>query len=278
MNLNLSSELFEKYKKFTKDICGIVLTDNLKFQFESRLVHMLTTYRIFSFEEFYEFVIQTKDEDIINNYIDSICINETMWFRDKCFNEYTDAFMPELLDKVRKGEKARIWSAACSTGQEPYSIAMGIEEYLEANRINDVKLTDFEIIASDISNQVLRIAKKGIYDKININRGLPEELKTKYFSSDGRSFTLNDEIRSIVQFNKFNLTNLFESCGKFDIIFLRYVLIYFDKNLKYDIIKKSNSILNENGKLVIGAGEILRDYEEYYSQAKTENGTYFTKK
>jgi chemotaxis protein methyltransferase CheR len=174
-----------------------------------------------------------------------------------------------------KRDKVRIWSAACSYGQEPYSIAMCIDHYLQCHDIHDLSLSHFEIFATDISRTVLQTAQIGRYDNISIQRGLDDTYRLKYFKNEGRIWSLNDEIRNGVRFQQFNLINEFFPCCKFDIIFFRNVLIYFSDKLKKEMMSKIKASLSPGGILFIGSSELFMDHDLNFSMAQHKNGIYF---
>jgi chemotaxis protein methyltransferase CheR len=267
-----------KIQKFIEELCGISLNEEKQYLIESRLARLLVEYDCDDFEQFYKKINMSKDEKLKEKIIDAITTNETQWFRDiKPWIFLEKNILPEAIESVRdqKIKKFRIWSAASSTGQEAYSTSICINEYLIKNNIKDVTLENFEIIGTDISKEVLNIAKEGRYNAISVMRGLDKKYLEKYFEKEGRVFKLNDEIKNIVKFTHFNLLNDFSSLGKFDLIFCRYVLIYFSKELKKNILEKISNSLDKNGFLVVGASEILPDYSNYFKQIEFEKGVYY---
>lgn len=188
--------------------------------------------------------------------------------------------LPEMIDQLKKGSKRkiRIWSAGCSTGQEPYSTAMFIDQYLAKNGITGITAEDFEIIATDISGRVLQTAKSGIYDDIAVSRGLSEDMRSRYFVYKGREWHLNDTIKSRVKFRAFNLQNSFNVLGRFDFIFCRYVTIYFSKEFKKDVLKRYAEILNPKGVLFLGSSEVFSDFQENFDMRNSANGVFYVVK
>lgn len=279
-NLVTSMEFLE-IQKFIEEKCGIALGDQKTYLLESKLIKLMEESTYSGIKELYLKICIAKDPVIIRNVIDSITTNETFWFRDKSpwymmENIFLPVYIEELRNKAR--HKVRIWSAACSYGQEPYSIAMSIDNYLKRNGIQDVKSSDFEIIATDISYSALSIAESGKYDNISISRGLDEHYKFTYFEKDGRGWKLNDEIKRMIRFQQFNLIKDPYSFGQFDIIFCRNVLIYFSETYKKEVFKKISRSLKNNGILFVGSSELLDDYNKDFSREQYENGIYFKKR
>lgn len=275
----LTSKEFLAMQQFIEDKCGIRIDKEKSYLIESKLSFLLAETGLSSFEELYLKISNEQDEDIIESIIDAITINETFWFRDKTpWYVLETILMPDYINELRSGKrnKVRIWSAACSYGQEPYSICMCIDNYLSRNRITDIDLSSFEIIATDISNMVLQMATAARYDNISMSRGMDEENKEKYFRNEGRVWTLCDRIKSAVSFRYFNLKkNDYSSLGRFDIIFLRNVLIYFGDELKEQIVEKMATMLHPNGLLFIGSAEILCDKNNRFRTENCENGVYY---
>lgn len=278
MIVNLSSKEFSLMKRYIEDKCGILISEDKAYLIESRLSKLLIDFKCNTFEEFYKLIYQNKDESITERIIDAITTNETLWFRDrKPWDILENVLMPEYVDQLRKNkkDKVRIWSAGCSTGQEPYTIAMIIENYLSENNILDVSISQFEIVATDISGSIIELAKAARYDAISIMRGLPEFYKNKYFEKQGRIYILKDSIKKMVKFYKFNLQKSFIFLGNFDLIYCRYVTIYFSDILKEDILKRIGLALQDKGKLFLGSSEIYFNFNVYYDKKEYMGSVYY---
>ncbi len=257
MDIGLSQLEFQLFQKYINEKCGIEIPPEKAYLIESRLTKILVDLKLTSFGDLYNTIRNTSDDALISRIIDAITTNETQWFRDKTpWLILEDVFMPEFVRRIRGGERIRIWSAATSTGQEAYSTAICIDNYIKRKGLTDISLRDFDIIGTDISKHVLEIAKRGRYDSISIMRGLPKEYKESYFASENNAWQLDENITSAVTFRHFNLQNSFISLGKFDLIFLRYVLIYFASSLKADIVTRLGDCLKDSGALFMGAYEI----------------------
>lgn len=278
MNGNLSSDYFRLFQKYIEEQCGISIRDDKAYLIESRLSKFLVKFNLENFEALYQLLSQQKNKELAEEVIDALTTNETLWFREKTPWEFmTDTLLENYIQEIRQGRrsKIRIWSAACSTGQEPYSIAMCIDHYLQLHGIQDVTLKNFEILATDISNTVLQMAKRGRYDSISMARGLDISYRERYFKQEGRVWILDEKIKNAVQFLQFNLQKSFSNFGKFDLVFCRYVAIYFSENFKKEIFKKIASSLVPEGILLLGNSEVFFDYKEDYEAHQYRNTVFY---
>ena len=278
---HISSSEFSLFRDYICDICGIAVSQEKDYLIETRLTKLMADAGAETFGEFYDFVVSGKDRSIRQKIIDAITTNETMWFRDGTpWKVLEEICLPGLAASLGSGGKsrARIWCAAVSTGQEVYSTVMCVDEYLRKNRINGVGLSDFEFLATDISSRVVNIAKKGVYDKISMARGLSEFYKNKYFEEKGSAWHIDPKIRDAARFLPFNLQDDYSSFGHFDIIFCRYTLIYFANELKKDIIDRMRNALTDGGVLFTGNYVLYDLLSEGFDFNHFENLTYFTKK
>ena len=281
MHESINENEFKLISDYVAGISGVVIPPEKIYLIETRLFKLVLDYGAESFSDFYYDVISRNDPEITQHIINSITVNETFWFRDvllwKCFEQEV---LPRYVNALLTGEKAkiRIWSAATSTGQEAYSIAMCIDNYLKRNNITNVSLSDFDILATDISSRVLDIARTGRYDKISITRGLSEHYKAHYFRSDGAAWDLDRSITDAVRFRKFNLMDSYKIFGTFDAIFCRYVLIYFSNALKREVaLNMSNSLVG--GGMFFTGNYVLYDMlKEIFDVNTYGNLTYYSKK
>ncbi|MBF0446269.1 MAG: protein-glutamate O-methyltransferase CheR, partial [Magnetococcales bacterium] len=194
--------------------------------------------------------------------------NETLWFRDNSFfNGLTDVIIPQLIELSKKQSKVRIWSAASSTGQEPYSVAMLIDHVGRKKNIN-FDINKFSILGTDISPTALQNAKMARYSQMTISRGMRKDFLAKYFVKQGAVYEVAPNIRSIVTFKPFNLKDSFRTLGKFDLILCRNVLIYFSDDFKSQIFTKMRSTLSQTGYLAIGASESPRGLTTDFKQVR----------
>jgi chemotaxis protein methyltransferase CheR len=204
--------------------------------------------------------------------------NETLWFRDASpFVALREHIFPKFTEQLRKGEKneIRVWSAACSTGQEPYSIGISAHEFAKQGGGADLASGRMKILATDISPTALFLAKAGRYDTLSLSRGMPEDLKTKYFDEAGKVFVMKDTIKNMVEFQQINLFKSFSHLGYFDLIMLRNVAIYFSKEFKIDLFKRLAKALKPGGYLVLGASESLYGYSDDFERLQHGNAQFY---
>jgi chemotaxis protein methyltransferase CheR len=207
--------------------------------------------------------------------------NETFWFRDaKPWALMRETILPQLVEAARAkpGSKIRIWSAACSTGQEPYSIAMVIDDVLQSGRYPGVRLEQFEIMATDISPSVLFLANSGRYNQLAMSRGLPENYKAKYFTQQGKIWVVNPSLKSRITFKKFNLQDHPSTLGKFDFVLCRNVAIYFTDQFKRELFRRIHGVLNLPGFFLLGSSESLVGYSTDFEMKEGQGAIYYKKK
>jgi chemotaxis protein methyltransferase CheR len=276
MRIEMSSEEFKMMRNYLEGICGMRFHEEKSYFISSKLSNIILKYGYNDFKSFYNDVCLNKSKEINEKVIDAITIKETFWFRDEyTWTTFNEVLMPKYIDMIQREEKRKvwIWSAACATGQEPYSIAISILDFLEKNNLM-YYADKFQIIATDISNKAIEIAKNGNYDFIAIKRGLSDECRIKYFEQKDKFWNINSRLKKMIKFKQLNLLNDFSSLGKFDIIFLRYIMVYFSPELRENIYEKTEGNLNIGGEMFIGNSEIfygnknlkLQEYKEciYY--------------
>lgn len=277
----LSNNAFILFRKYIYEQCGIDIDENKSYLIETRLSKLLIDSGLDSFEALYTLLERNRDARITAKVIDAITTNETFWFRnEKPWQIMEEEWLPKACEVLRSGAKKRIriWSAAASTGQEIYSTVMCIDNYLKLHNIKDITLEHFEFYATDISSSVIDIARNGMYDSISIMRGLPGGYKQRYFTQSGHIWSINDYIKKQVKFETFNLQNSFIFMGKFDLIFCRYVLIYFSDELKTDIFKKMIQIMNKESMLFIGTSEIYYSMDSFFKKIYAKDSIYYMPK
>ena len=280
MQNSISDKEFTLIRDYIAKISGIVIPPEKAYLVETRLYKPMLDAGAGSFEELYEKVLLPGNAEVEQNIINAITINETLWFRDAVlWKGFEREVLPGFIGDLVSGKKAkiRIWSAAASTGQEAYSIAMCIDNYLKRNIIQNVDLSRFEILATDISSRVLEIAETGRYDKISMTRGISDHYKAAYFNNNGSAWELNPEIKNTVKLRHFNLMDDYMILGKFDIIFCRYVLIYFPNEVKQKIITKMYDSLNPGGIFFTGNYVLYELLRNTFNVKEYENLTYYTK-
>jgi len=272
---------YRLFRDYIAKNSGIVIPEEKTYLLETRLSKHMAQAGIDSFGKFYDYIIADKSRQVMQKIINAITTNETKWFRDaEPWSILENFILPSLINDLTTGRKKRIriWSAASSSGQEIYSTVMCVDNYLSHNNILGVKLSDFDFFATDISGDVLEIAKKGRYDKISMARGLSDYYKDKYFTQNGNAWDINDKIKNAVTFAPFNLQNSFNNFEKFDIIFCRYILIYFSDELKEEIVQKMYDVLNDEGIVFTGIYALLDVFLKYFESNSFGNTTYYLKK
>lgn len=241
---------FDYVSQVLKRRSGLVLTPEKAYLVQSRVTPLLRRHGLASVEAL---VVKMRggDERVTRDVVEAMTTNESFFFRDKTpFDHFEKLILPRLL-QARAGERRlRIWCAAASTGQEPYSLAMIIRE--KANVLRDWKI---EIIGTDLSNEVLERAKAGLYSQFEVQRGLPVQMLVKYFTKEGDQYRIKDEIRSAVQYRVANLLDSFVGFGVFDVVFCRNVLIYFDEATKRNVLDRIAQLMPGDGYLLLGAAE-----------------------
>lgn len=275
MKAEITPQEYEAFKTFLQDACGILLGENKQYLVKSRLRRIMEENKLGTLDELLKRVKQTGRSSLKEVVIDAMTTNETLWFRDNHpFRILQEKLLPEFGD--RKGAQSlRIWSAACSTGQEPYSVGMIIEEF---RRQRPGKLRDVKITATDISKSVLEVARRGEYEMIAIGRGLSPERQKQFFTpAMNGSWQIRPQIKSMVEFRELNLLERY-MLGKFDIVLCRNVLIYFSAELKKDILTRIHATLNPGGYLILGASESLNGLPHLYEMVQCHPGIIYRKK
>ena len=279
--ISINDDEYLLFRNYIADNCGILVPPEKSYLIETRLSKYMAKSGSESFGEFYDYIISASDPLMPQKIINAITTNETQWFRDSApWKVLQECLLPRFVDELARGEKkqVRIWSAAASTGQEIYSTAMCIDSYLGRNNVKGADLSGFYFLATDISSDVLSIAKKGRYNKISIMRGLSDYYREKYFVENGSAWDIDPRLRDAVKFESFNLKNTFQIFGKFDIIFCRYVLIYFSDDLKKEIVAKIYNSLSDGGVLFTGNYVLYDLFKDYFDAQHHGNLTYYIKK
>ncbi|KPA13949.1 chemotaxis protein CheR [Candidatus Magnetomorum sp. HK-1] len=279
--MNLSKQDFDYIRQYIKANCGIALKDDKKYLIHQRLEPLLKSYQIKSFSELTVQLMRNLSTKLHEDIILAMTTNETSFFRDR---HPFDTFENYVLKKFKedhqkqKGKKFRIWSAGSSTGQEAYTIAMLIYEFVEKNKFDGITLDNFVIAASDISTRALNKAKSATYYDAEVNRGLTVERKEKYFKKVDKHWQLEKHIRNMVTFYQLNFMDSLSRMGSFDMIFCRNVLIYFDQNTKKHIIQQFHRMLVESGFLILGAMENAHNESDIFTPVRIGSTLLYQKK
>ncbi|WP_320170740.1 protein-glutamate O-methyltransferase CheR [Maridesulfovibrio sp.] len=261
--MKIGRQEFDLLRGQIYSLCGLIIPDGKEYLIEHRLQSLFQSSGCGSWQDFYKLMC-CGDKAFLDEVISAVSTNETSFFRDTHpFNSIRNKILPPLVRARRSGRKIRIWCAASSTGQEPYSLAMLIHEFCRSTNGLKPDAGDFSILATDISSRVLEKATAGRFSEMELSRGLPDRFR-KYFKQHHRSWVLDDEIRTLVSFRKFNLLDSFKTLGKFDFVMCRNVLIYFDDKTKIDVVHRIHSLLPEQGYLMLGGTETLAGYTDRF--------------
>ena len=257
--MTLSGAEVAEVAALVMELCGILLDESKSYLMESRLAPLLREYQCASYMALVDRARSQRDRELIARIIDAITTNETLFFRDQSpFEALQHKALPEMIDSKAKTSfprRLRIWSAACSTGQEPYSIGMVLSEL-----IPNIHAWDIQILATDISDTALRQASLGEYSAFEIERGMKPQLLARYFTkSSTGGYKVKDELRALVSFKRQNLQESFSHHGQFDIVFCRNVVIYFSATARRDIFTRLANMLIDDGYLFVGSAESLAD-------------------
>ena len=247
---------YEKFKKSIFSLTQIDLSSYKEKQMRRRIDTLITKNKVSSYDAYVELI--KKDEEKFEQFVNFLTINVSEFYRNpEQWKLLENDIIPELIHKF--GKNIKIWSAACSTGDEPYSLVMAFSRHLPLNQI--------KVIATDLDKQVLDTARMGLYNEKSIS-GVPEEFKKKYFTKVGNSYQISNEIKSRVEFKEHNLLKDPYPSGC-HLIVCRNVLIYFTEEAKEEIYKKFNSSLVKDGILFIGSTEQIMNYKELNYQRKS---------
>lgn len=276
-NQSITSREYEEFREFLEAASGIALGENKQYLVNSRLGCLVTEMGLGSIGELIERVKRDMKSGLRERIVDAMTTNETLWFRDNFpFEILKSHILPEFSGS--RTRPVRIWSAACSSGQEPYSMSMIIQEYLQAKPGSLPR--DAQIIATDLSPTVLKEAMDGVYDAMALARGLSDERKKRFFDAQSKAgdakaqgWQVKPEIRKRIAFSEMNLMKKdYLSLGKFDVIFCRNVLIYFSADLKRDILARFAQVLEPGGYLCLGASESVSGYVDFFETVRYQGG------
>ena len=272
MSSGINRQDFTLFRDYLERVCGILLGDNKEYLVSSRLRSILKERELGGLTELVSAI--ERDSRLREQVVDAMTTNETLWFRDAHpFKILENKLIPEIAKQRRAID---IWCAASSTGQEPYSISIVLEEY---KRKNPGALTSEKVIATDISPTALEAARNAEYDQLALGRGMPQDMLQKYFSTTPTgSWKLNPQITARVQFRMLNLLHSYSLLGRFDVVFCRNVLIYFSSDLKKDILTRIHGVLKPGGYLLLGASEALSGLGDLYEMVQCNPGIIYRKK
>ncbi|WP_448546780.1 CheR family methyltransferase [Thalassotalea fusca] len=271
----LDDKCYHQFREFLEQQCGIVLGENKQYLVKSRLAPLMSKFDVGSLGELVARTLSPVERQLRAAVIDAMTTNETLWFRD----EYPYDLLKSRLLPDFKGQRTplKIWSAASSSGQEPYSIAMTISEYLQ--RTPGAFPGGAQIIGTDISDTMLEHCKYAHYDSLALSRGLSAERKRAFFEpGDNGMYKVKEPIKKMVSFRHLNLLNSYSLMGRFDIVFCRNVLIYFSPEIKAKILSQIHGVLNNGGYLFLGASESLSGLNQSFDMIRCNPGIVYQKK
>ncbi|NLH50979.1 MAG: protein-glutamate O-methyltransferase CheR [Myxococcales bacterium] len=275
---SINPDEFDLLRKFIEDRCGIALEKGKEYLIESRLARLLVETDSGNFGDFYRKVKSEPNPVLVERIIDAMTTNETLWFRDKGpYIILEELILPQMKELLRQGARSeiRIWSAACSTGQEPYSIGMIIDRYCQLYGEGWLQPSRFSILGTDISPSALLLAKTARYDRISIERGMIESYRNAYFRQNGTVWQLEDKIKGMATYRKFNLMESFMTLGRFDLVFCRNVAIYFSDAAKRDLFRKIAQILLPGGFFFLGSAESLTGFSADFEMGEYKGALYY---
>jgi chemotaxis protein methyltransferase CheR len=250
--MSLSVDDFQFVSNLVKKRSGIFLSSDKAYLVDSRLLPIARKNSFTDVKDFIAKIKQNNDEKFISEVIEAMTTNESSFFRDiKPFEYFKTNAIPKMISLLPEKKHFRIWSSACSTGQEAYSLAITISENPAWSKYT------FEIVATDIAQHVIDKALSGTYSQFEVQRGLPIGLLLKYFTQDGENWKISERVKSMVSFSKLNLIEDFTSLGKFDLIFCRNVLIYFEIETKMKILHNFSKMMDPHSNLVVGCSETI---------------------
>jgi len=261
---------YEYLRKLLKERSGLMLSADKQYLVESRLLPVAHRAGMADLTELVAKLRSAREQPLVTEVAEAMTTNESFFFRDKLpFEHFRNVIMPVLLAARPLRRPIRIWCAAAATGQEPYSLAMSLKEMGEK-----VTGREIEIVATEFSTQVLEKAKTGLFSQFEVQRGLPIRLLIKYFAQLGDTWQINPDVRAMVQFRSFNLLHDFAPLGRFDLVFCRNVLIYFDQETKTQVLDRMARITEPDGYLVLGAAETVVGLTESFRPLPEHRGLY----
>jgi len=259
---------------FLSHSCGIVLSETKQYLVKNRLTKLLAKFELDSFTELAS-ILQTNSSIALSikaAVVDAMTTNETFWFRDDSqFITLKNTVLSEIF--ARKSGSIKIWSAACSSGQEPYTISMCVEDVIKQTK----NKRNVQIIGTDISETILREAKSAVYSDLALSRGLDIQTRNRFFTKMHEGYQVNTDIKNRVRFQPFNLLKSFSVLGRFDIIFCRNVLIYFSDELKRDILSRMAASLDTGGYLFLSSTESMPANIKEFETVRQGRVCYFKK-
>lgn len=266
---SLSAENYSFLQRYIYKESGIVIDAGKNYLLESRLLPIVRQENLSTLNDLCRLLKATAPLDLKSRVVESMTTNETLFFRDLAvFEALRRHILPDLVAARRAERRIRIWSAAASSGQEAYSIAMILREM-------NLESWDIQIVGTDLNQQILDRAAEGRYLQIEVNRGLPAKYLVKHFTRAGLDWQISQELRSMVRFKRFDLRASMRMMGPFDLVFCRNVLIYFDVETKKQILGEIRKTLVSGGLLSLGAAETTINLDSSYKRVAHGSATFY---
>jgi chemotaxis protein methyltransferase CheR len=261
---------YDYLRKSLKERSGLVLSADKQYLVESRLLPVARKAGVANLGELVAKLKSGQHPSLMTEVVEAMTTNESFFFRDKTpFDHFRQTVMPALLTARKNLKTIRIWCAAASTGQEPYSLAMCLKEIER-----DIVGWRIELLATDLSTEVLEKARAGLYTQFEVQRGLPIQLLIKHFAQTGELWQIAPELRAMVHYRQLNLLADFLALGVFDLIFCRNVLIYFDQDTKIDVLNRMARVTANDGYLILGAAETVVGLTDRFKMVPDKRGLY----
>jgi chemotaxis protein methyltransferase CheR len=269
LNAEILPENYRFLQEHVHSQVGIVLEDNKHYLFESRLAPIVKQHGLRSINDLCMVLRAKRDVDLAHQVVEAMTTNETYFFRDPAqYEAIRTVLLPRLKEEKQDTRNLRFWSAASSTGQEAYSLAMLLLE-------NGLQEWNIQIFGTDFSDKMVERARSGTYQQIEVNRGLPAAMLVKYFRRCGLDWQLSDVVRRMVRFETIDLRKSMRTLGPYDLVFCRNVMIYFDNDTKRNIMKEIHSTLFRGGWLLLGGAETATSLEERFERLAVGNVTVY---
>lgn len=261
---------FDFISQFFKSRSGLVLTRDKAYLLESRLMPVARKKGMKTLDELIAAIRLGRDQALLGEVTEAMTINESFFFRDiKPFDLFRDQVLPRLIESRAAKKSIRVWCAACSSGQEPYSLAMVLRE--QGARLAGWRT---EIVGTDISGEMVAKAKAGLYSQFEVQRGLPIQMLVKYFKKEGDLWQIDAALRAMVRYREFNLLDDMRGLGGFDVVYCRNVLIYFDNQTKGKVLKNIRGLMPDDGVLFLGGAETVLGISDDFKPIPNLRGLY----
>lgn len=254
---------FARFRRQLASLTGIALDADKQYLAMGRLAPVMRDYGLADFVQLVDALERRDDSSFVRDVIDAMTTNETLFFRDRTpFENFRAHVLPDLLTARANERRLRFWCAACSTGQEAYSLAMTLDQ--EARALRGWTL---EILATDLSTSAIQAARSGAYSQFEVQRGLSTSQLLRYFHREDETWRVNEHLRARIDFRDFNLLSDYSELGAFDVIFCRNVLMYFEPEMKRAVLARLSQALNEGGYLFLGASETASEANAFFTPA-----------